>query len=475
MMKLGLSLLLIGLSASLRAQARLPPQAKHLALTHVTVIDATGVPAKPDTTVVIVSGHIVDVGATGKIKLTKDSRIIDGTGKFLIPGLWDSHVHLSDIGETSLALFVANGITSVRQMGSYPRDPRQVIQWRKEIAAGQRIGPRIFTTGWMLTTVNRPDVGHIEVPSAADGRRAVEFVKNNGADFVKVHNYVPREAYFAIAEEARRQKTILTGHVPFTVTVAELVRSGQRGIEHLGQIPIACSSKEEGLRSRILKSLQRMNPDSEGPWHADLRANVEAADSYDGQKAAALFSSMVKNGVMVCPTLANYRADTLANDSSTPLLKYIPAVTRQEWLKEATGNSAEDTELQKKLFANSLPLVRRMHEAGVQFLAGTDSGMEFRFPGFDLHTELALLVEAGLTPMEALQTATVNPARWLGVDRTLGTVEQGKIADLVLLDANPLDDIHNTEKIHAVVMNGRFIPKSELQAMLTGIEAQASK
>lgn len=116
-----------------------------------------------------------------------------------------------------------------------------------------------------------------------------------------------------------------------------------------------------------------------------------------------------------------------------------------------------------------------MHKAGVQFLAGTDSGIEYRIPGFDLHTELAFLVEAGLTPMEALQAATVNPARWLGLEKTLGTVEKGKIADLVLLDANPLDDIHNTQQINAVVVNGRFIPKSELQAMLANIESQARK
>ena len=173
--------------------------------------------------------------------------------------------------------------------------------------------------------------------------------------------------------------------------------------------------------------------------------------------------------------MANYRADTLTNDGSAPLLRYIPDATRQEWIKEANGNSAEDTENQRKLFASSFPLVHRMHRAGVQLLAGTDSGIEFRFPGFDLHTELALLVEAGLTPMEALQTATINPARWLGVEKTLGTVEKEKIADLVLLDANPLDDIHNTQKATAVIVNGRLISKSGLQAMLANIEAQARK
>jgi len=458
------------LVTSLAAQT----QAQQIAIIHANVIDGTGAPARLDTTVVISSGRIAEISPTGKITSTKDTQIIDATGKFLIPGLWDSHVHLSDIGEISLALFIANGITGVRQMGSGLRDPRQVIQWRKEIVAGQRIGPRIFTVGWILNTLNRPDIGHIEVPSAAEGRRAVDFVKKNSADFVKVHNYVPREAYFAIAEETRKQKTILTGHVPFTVSVAEVARSGQKGIEHLGQIPIACSTKEEELRSRVLSSLQRRGP-SEELWREDLRANVEAADSYEEQKAAALFSSLVKNGVTVCPTLANYRADTLVNDSSTPLLKYIPAATRQEWLKESNSNTVEDTENQKKLFGSSFPLVRRMHRAGVQLLAGTDSGIEFRFPGFDLHTELALLVEAGLTPMEALQAATINPARWLGVEESLGSVERGKIADLVLLDANPLDDIHNTRQINAVVVNGRVIPKSRLQAMLTNVEAVARK
>jgi hypothetical protein len=475
MTKLVLSFLLIGLSASLRAQTKLPPQPKHLAFTHVTVIDATGAPAKPDTTVVISSGHIVDIGATGKIKLTNDSQLIDATGKFLIPGLWDAHVHLSDLGEISLALFMANGITGVRQMGSYPRDPRQIIQWRKEITAGQRTGPRIFTMGWMLNTFNQSDVGHIEVPTAAEGRRAVDFVKKNGADFVKVHNYVPREAYFAIAGEARKQRVVLTGHVPLTVAVTEVVRAGQKGIEHLSQIPVACSSKEEELRTRVLTKLQKPGPTSDELFSEVVRVNVEAADSYDEQKAAALFSSFVKNGVMVCPTMANYRPDTLLHDINSPLLKYIPPPTRQKWLKELNSDTAEDTENSKKLFSNSFPLVRRMHRAGVQLLAGTDSGMEYRIPGFDLHTELALFVEAGLTPMEALQTATVNPARWLGVEKTLGTVEKGKIADLVLLDANPLDDIHNTQQINAVVVNGRLIPKSELQVMLANIEAQARK
>ena len=446
-----------------------------LIFTHVTVIDATGAPAKPDMTVVVRGDRIEALGKTGKLVIPQDGQVVDATGKFLIPGLWDMHVH-PWLGKNYLALFTANGVTGIRVMAGEPEHH----EWRKEISAGKLIGPRMVISS---PVVDGPKPAHgsfIVVSSEDEGRQVVRKYKKEGADLIKVYHFLPRDAYFAIADEAKKQGIPFAGHVPLSVRVAEASDAGQQSIEHIAFVSMACSTEGEEELKKKVKETVVTRPFSLP--HMRARYKLRAIP-YSEKKAAELFARFVKNSTWACPTLI-LKHGMLFHDgedfTNDPRLKYMPLSTRDSWNPKnndifafATGEGRADF---RKLCEKDLAIVGEMRRAGVGLLAGTDTtGMvlsPYVFPGFGLHDELVLFVQAGLSPMEALQTATYNPAKFLGKLDSMGTVEQGKIADLVLLDANPLQDINNTQKIAAVVAGGRIFHRAALQKMLAQVEAQ---
>jgi imidazolonepropionase-like amidohydrolase len=441
-----------------------PPASRTLVFTHVTVIDCTGAQPKPDQTVVVTGNHITAIGRSGRIKVPVEASVVDATGKFLIPGLWDMHVHW--YGKDYLPLFIANGVTGVRQMWGFPFH----LQWRQEIENGTLTGPRMVIASPIVDGPNPIWPGSISVATAEAGRQAVRDVKKAGYDFVKVYNLLPREAYFAISDEAKKQNIPFAGHVPYAITAAEASDAGQRTIEHLDGILVACSTHEAEMRK-----ITRASPPEE-----QRAASKTILDTYSETKARALFARFKKNHTWQCPTLVVNRALAYLDDptlTSDPRLKYMPPTIREMWIPKndfrLKDKTAEDYAIYKKRFQRQTEIVGAMQRTGVELLAGTDVLNPYCFPGFSLHDELALLVKAGLTPMEALQTATRNPARFLSRDKEAGTVEKGKIADLVLLDANPLTDIRNTTKINAVVVDGRLYNQADLAAMLAEMESAA--
>jgi imidazolonepropionase-like amidohydrolase len=456
------------------AQPKQNPQSKPFVFTHVTVIDATGAPAKPDMTVVIIGDRIAQIGPTREIRGPRDAQVVDASGKFLIPGLWDMHVHwyLKDY----LPLFIANGVTGVRQMWGMPVHHL----WRKEIEKGALLSPRLVIASPIVDGPKPIWPGSIAVGSEADAREAVRKLKQDGADFIKVYSLLPREAYFAIADEAKRQGLPFAGHVPQSVSVAEASDAGQSSIEHLNGVLGASSTREDELRKGFKDALSNLTQSQSPP--ASSRTRPLMLETFSPEKAAALFARLKGNHTWQCPTMTVLRNIASLDDPNSrndPRLKYMPSQIRSMWDPTTDfrfkGRTAEDFELARLVYKKQVELVGMMRRAGVEFLAGTDALNPYCFPGFSLHDELALLVQAGLTPMESLQTATLNPARYLGKEKDLGTIEKGKLADLVLLDANPLQDINNTQKINAVVVGGKLIPKSELQEMLAKVEAVASK
>jgi imidazolonepropionase-like amidohydrolase len=402
-------------------------QPKTVVFTHVTVIDATSAPPKPDMIVVITGGRIAALGPPEKVPVPKGAQVIDATGMFLIPGLWDMHVHLSYYGQAALPMLVANGVTGVRDMGG---DLTQIDRWRIEIARGVRFGPRIFRAGPFVDGPKKMNPRRASftrvVTTEAEARRVVISLKRQGVDFIKVHSRVPREAFFALADEARKQGLPLVTHVPKDVTAAEASDAGTRSIEHTESLlGDAIYEEQEGLRERRTE---------------------EAFNKLGGGEGAALFARLVKGGTWYDPTLISlYRV--------------------------------KGTAYEKDLAPKLLPVVRELHRAGVPLLTGSDfGGKEAGIrPGFDLHDELVLFVRAGMTPMQALQAATLNPAKCLNVLDSLGTVEKGKIADLVLLEADPLQEISNTRKIAAVVVGGRLLLKKSLEKMLADVGATANE
>jgi imidazolonepropionase-like amidohydrolase len=463
----------------LEAQSPSIPSTKALILTHVTVIDVTGSPPKPDMGVVIRDHRIAAISRTSAVVPPEDAEIVDATGKFLIPGLWDMHVHTGR-KDFFLPLYVANGVTGVRDMGGDIEDPSgelsslsgryvQLVLWREAIEEGSLLGPRLVIAGFLIDGFKWP--GNITATNAEEGRQAVDVLKKTGVDFIKIKSFLSKDTFLAIAAEARRQHMVLAGHVPDAVRVAEASDAGQKSIEHLTGIALGCSPIERRLMGEKAQAFAARD--------RERYASIEprAAATFDPTIAAALFSRFVTNGTWQVPTLVELRRNALgevgtSEDSAQndPRWAYLPASLRDWWSKNLSATAPSGG---RELFASELSLTEEMHKSGVMFLAGTDTPNPSILPGFALHDELKLLVSAGFSPMEAIQAATLNPARYLGREKDLGTIETGKLADLVLLDANPLDDISNTQKIRAVIVNGRYLTHETLDAMLAGVQAAA--
>ena len=456
-------LLILSLPVLLPARPKPDRAQAPIAFTHVTVIDVTGGSARRDTTVVITGDRITAIGDSANLSVPADAKVIDATGKFLIPGLWDMHVHW--YMRDTFTLFIANGVTGVRQMFGNS----DLLRWREQIANGSLLGPRMIVASPIIDGPRPIWPNSIAVSNEEEGRKAVRRVKQWGADFVKVYALLPRDAYFGIADEAKQQGITFVGHVPNSVSPGEASDAGQKSIEHLTGILIECSDKQTELREKLVKA---DSPEARG------RIQATALQTYDQKKAAELFARFAKNQTWQCPTLTVLRSGAYLGDEEfrrDGRLRYIPRLLQQGWNYRLANRSGGDSAGAKNVLRKQIEIIGAMQKAGVPILAGTDTGNPFCFPGFSLHEELALLVIAGLTPVEALRTATLNPAKFLGLDQTLGTIEQGKIADLVLLDANPLLDIRNTQRINAVVANGRLFDRKALDKMLGEAEVTANR
>jgi imidazolonepropionase-like amidohydrolase len=455
------------------------PRKSTLAITHVTVIDATGAPPQRDMTVLIADQRITALGPTNSIKIPDGSQVLNGASKFLIPGLTDMHVHLTGAGEPSgsrefiLPLLLANGITMVRDMGGRVED---LARLRIEISSGARLGPQIFFTGPYLEG-DRPDnQPSIVVRSASEARTATDRLANEGVDFIKAQSSLSREAYFAISEEATQLHIRFVGHVPDRVSALEASRAGQASIEHLTGILLACSSNEEELRRESLVAA----PPNETPAQAHARERAwrrELLNSYSPKKANALLHAFASNGTWQVPTFPILvdlafvtPATNLWNDQR---MTYVPQNERKIWNHGVKGQlenySAADFALREEIVKRSFEIAGKMQAASVHIMAGTDIAAPNVFPGSSLHDDMAFLVEAGLTPMQALQAATRSPAEFLGKLQTQGTVEISKSADLVLLDGDPLADIHNTQTIRAVLLHGKLLNRADLDSLLQGV------
>jgi hypothetical protein len=456
-----------------------------IAITHVTVIDATGAPPKPNFTVLIDNEKISAIGSDSSIDIPFGARIIDATGKYLIPGLADMHIHLMGAGEPTgsrefiLPLLIANGITTVRDMGG---DVAQLKNRKKEIDSGVQIGPQIFFTGPYLDGNPPYFQPSIVVVTPAEADAAVHKLKSEGVDFIKVQSRLKPDAYFAIAESAHKENIRFVGHVPDSVSPAQASDAGQASIEHLTGILLACSSREAELRQ------QQLNPPprKETPRQTSLRQRAwqqAVLDTYSHEKAQQLYAKLLANHTWQVPTLPlliELAYLTPATDrANDPNLKYIPRNLQKIWKQgrsESLANKTSgDFQLRARLVEASLKAVGDMHAVGIPMMAGTDSTAPNLVPGFALNDSIADLVRAGLTPMEALRAATSKPAEFLGRSGEQGTIAFGQRADLVLLDANPLEDIHNTEKIHAVILKGKFLDRATLDALLIHAAEFAAK
>ncbi len=468
-------------------------QIRSLVITNVNVIDATGKPKQTGMTVVVAGDRIAAIGKTGKVKIPVNAEIVDGSGKFLIPGLWDSHLHLTiavdQTGTTALLspMLVTYGVTTVREMGG---DWQRIQQLRNAIASGQVVGPRIFAPGPFVDGPQPADVNFQPVTNEAEARQAVRKLKTDGVDFIKVQAGLSLETWRAVVDGSRKAGIPVVGHIPEAVSAFDVAQSAQRSVEHISPvlpgdagIMLACSSKESELRAElasIKKASEDKNANRQQLRQRQRDLQRAMATSYDSKKCEALFALFVQNQIHVVPTaiwgkrFAPLAESDLPNDDS---LKLAPASMFTRWNRRRAevikASSAEDFAFRRMLFDKSRELVAAMIHAKVPLLAGTDAMDGYVLPGASLHEELGLLVEAGMSPMAALQSATGKAAKFMGKQDSLGTIEVGKIADLVLLDADPLQQIENTRRIHAVIVGGKLISSSQRQEMMTKLESYA--
>jgi imidazolonepropionase-like amidohydrolase len=449
-------------------RAQKPATDELLVLDNVTIVDVRTGTLQREQTVVLEDNRIASIAPGKSAKYPRHAARVNCRGLFLIPGLWDMHVHLvfgdwfPDAQDISLPLFVANGVTGVRDMGS----ELEIVQaWRNEIKAGRMIGPRIYTSGPMLDGPKPRFPSSMAIATPEDAHRAVAVLKRQGADFIKMQSLIPRVAVFAITEEARKQGMAFEGHVPDAVRASEMSAAGMKSFEHLIGIFEGSSSAED----EFLKGNK-----TEGKF----------LETYDATRAAALAEILAKNQTWQCPTLVWERGGNLieaSGFSKDERMKYVPASWKNKTWKRFTdeikqGYGTDDLATRKKFVEKELAVVGMLHKTGVPFLAGTDTPAGvYIFPGYSLHEELQRFVAAGFSPLEALQTATINPARFFGMEDQAGTVEKGKLADLVLLSANPLEDIANTQKLAAVIVNGRYYRRAELDKMLGRVEIAAHR
>ena len=441
-----------------------------IAFSNVRIIDVQAGTATAETNVVVENGRIRGVGNG----TPKGARVIDGRGKYLLPAFFDMHTHVYAVTPLlDLPLYIAYGVTNVRDMQGCPQpgDPfaacaEEKRKWTAEALSGARVGPRVIeSTSWMA---NGPGmVSRLKTVPAyfdtATPEQARQFVRHfaGKVEAIKVYDRLPRDAYFALVDEARRQRMDVVGHRPWAVSAVEAA-ANQKSIEHARFILHESFAGAAELRAR---------PTAQ--WREDRRRMV---DEHEPRMAQAVFDAMKAHGTWYVPTHLTRWSDAYADHPSVredPLLRYLHPLMKRQWLEDLdellAKESPADREAHRRFYRKGLELTGAAHRAGVKILAGTD----YIVAGADLHREFEQLAVAGLPPADILRTATLSPAQYFGLEAQYGTVETGKVADLVLLDANPLTDIRNTQRIHAVMFNGNLYDRAALDRISRYVERQA--
>ena len=397
-------------------------------------------------TVLVSDGIIGRIGDVDEVPVPEEARVVDGTDRFLIPGLAEMHAHVPPAGsgdlERDFALFVANGVTTARGMLGHPSH----LELRAALLRGDVFGPRLITSG--------PSLNGRSVSGAADGARQVREQHAAGYDFIKIHPGLDDDEFAAIAAAASELGMPFAGHVPVSVGLKNALASGMASIDHL---------------DGYMAALMPPNYDASGGYGGFF--DVLLAGDVDADGIPELAAATAAAGTWTVPT--ETLVEQLINEVPASALRnrlemrYVPAATLDRWVQAKQRQQQErgfNAEIGEQAIRIRRSLIRELHDAGAGILLGSDAPQVFNVPGFSLHRELQLMVEAGLTPFEALRAGTVNVARFLGLQT--GVIETGREADLVLVDANPLADISNTRRVHGVMVRGDWYPSADLKALL---------
>jgi imidazolonepropionase-like amidohydrolase len=429
MKRRSLTLALLLLVCAGAASGRAPkPAPTAVAFVGVTVVPMDRERSLANQTVVVRDGRVAEIGPAGKVKVPAGALAVDGKGKYLMPGLAEMHGHLphpkegEELSNRFLRLFVANGVTTVRGMFGFPNHPAL----RDRLARGEAVGPTLYVASPAMFG------GQVKTPEQA--RALVAEHKKAGFDLIKVHEQLSPEVYDALVAAAREAKIPVAGHVPDAVGLERALAARQSSIEHL-----------DGY-------LEAIESD------ADI---------------ARLAAATRDAGVWNTPTMGLYRtifgSESTESLAARPEMRFVPKSMVDGWAAQRAaqaGGIAQMGEEAKKIPALRDRMLKALADAGAKLLLGSDAPQVFSVPGFSLHREMRAMADAGLTPYQVLEAGTRNAAVYLGAEREFGTVEVGKRADLVLLDADPLADVANVARRSGVMLRGRWYPEAELRAMI---------
>lgn len=470
----GIGLLFVGLVAWPPPEMPRPGHAGDVVIRNVRIVDVETGTARKATDVVVRAGIIAAIGRDAVAP--PGARETDGTGKYLMPGLWDMHTHSNTFADQyQHPLYIANGVTGVREMWGCMSQFDPFIacvvdrrQWNRELASGAGLSPRyVGQSSFQINGGNEVPTGFesfLRLRNAADADALARFYKQAGVDFLKIYSAVSPAAYGALADAAAAHGLGLAGHRPLQVSLQQTLDAGQRSIEHGRLFALECYRKADAFRAL---------PDPLEAYDTEFIANL--VDGQDEARCAELMVAMAESQTWWTPTLQTLRMGAMAHDPAfrdDARRRFVPELLRRlMWTPDADRNAATALDasgrnVRVELYSLALRHVGEAHAAGVGLLAGTDSFDTYVYPGFSLHDELDLLVEAGLSPAAALRTATINAATYMGLNDSYGSVDIGKTADLLLVSADPLQDIGNTRRIEALVFSGHYYDRDALDTLL---------
>lgn len=456
-----------------------------ICFTNVTIIDAEQGQID-DMTVIVQKEKIVKVIKSKDIKLSDTNTIIDASGKFLVPGLWDAHVHFAYIEELAPSmfdLFLAYGITSVRDTGG---KIDFVKKWKDLSLANPASAPRVMIAGPLLdgmpnvyngSTPQRPPLS-VGAGSVEEAVKIVDDLVAKGVDLIKAYEMLTPEQFEAVCARAKENGLKVTGHVPLSMDVASAAKAGMNSMEHLRNVEMSSAADSEELLEERRNMLAQGAKDEGGVLRARIHAaqRTNAVINQSQENVATTLEALKKYDVWQIPTLT-----IMTGISRRPFsqkewrdgFKYLPKVVADDWNSGVDGvNELEITDAQKTYEAWVFDMVQKMNKEGIEILAGTDCPIFFLTPGRSLHEELIYLRDAGMSTLEVLASATSKPAEYFNLQDQIGLVKEGMIADLLLLDKNPLEDIENTQSINTVIKNGAVYGRSDLDDILDKLEIQ---
>jgi len=461
-------------------------------LLNANVVNTRDGSVSPGMSIVIDGGKIQQIVPSGtNVTVSGSGQAVDASGKFIVPGYNDMHTHTidaADLQTTNWPLLIANGITGVREMRGSPELIQRVKKLNADSAAGLVDAPEVLLIpGEIVGQVPAPPTAAIAT-QAAPAIAEVQKQKGYGAGFIKMFN-VNREASLAILGEAKNQGLSVAGHISPALSAVESSNAGWRSIEHLGSgigILLDCAGEEAAVRAALLRGEGGVTPPLPPTWSANVLSAPfyqRVLASYDSAKCQSVAQTFVKNQTWNVPTLIRLRTQHFVESPlyrNDPNLIYVSQATRAAWEAAAVARSAFPASAIatfQQYYAQQQVLTRLLKQNGAKLLAGSDTATQANWviPGFSLHQEFRELASAGLSPLEILQMTTLNGAEFLNRQSTMGTVDAGKNADLVVLDANPVLDVANLSKIAGVVLKGKYFSKAALEKQKADVADAYSK